>query len=195
MPGAAVRHGGETVSIDGDRASLRGVDSRTHVHPFPEIDARFCAMIMALALGLRSRPRRCGRAERQQAEGRPTPEGGEDVQRPSLTPTRSARRAPWPVATPRLRSPAPFSPAKRIVAFYGNPLSKRMGILGELDSAKMLAKLDTEVAAWNKVDPDHPVQPALHLIAVVAADQPDRQGSTARAWTARSFAASTTGRR
>ena len=45
-----------------------------------------------------------------------------------------------------------------------------MGILGELGSAKMLAKLDREVAAWNKADPITPVQPALHLIAVVASD-------------------------
>lgn len=82
----------------------------------------------------------------------------------------------WPVAN----APAPIAgailPAKRIVAYYGNPLSKRMGILGEVDSATMLAKLDREVAAWNKADPDHPVQPALHLIAVVASDQPGTAG-------------------
>src|SRR4051812_34425676 len=82
----------------------------------------------------------------------------------------------WPVAN----APAPIAgsilPAKRIVAFYGNPLSKRMGILGEVDSAKMLAKLDSEVVRWNKADPDHPVQPALHLIAVVAAGEPGPSG-------------------
>src|SRR4029079_5719614 len=71
-----------------------------------------------------------------------------------------------PVNTP---PPLPGSilPAKRIVAFYGNPLSKRMGILGELPPDEMLAKLDKEVAAWNRADPTHPVQPALHLIVVV----------------------------
>lgn len=73
----------------------------------------------------------------------------------------------WPVDAP---DPLPGSllPEKRIVAFYGNPLSKRMGILGELPPEQMLAKLDREVAAWNAADPDTPVQPALHLIAVVA---------------------------
>lgn len=73
----------------------------------------------------------------------------------------------WPVDAP---DPLPGSilPEKRIVAFYGNPLSKRMGILGEIPSQDMLAKLDREVAAWNAADPSHPVQPALHLIAVVA---------------------------
>jgi hypothetical protein len=81
----------------------------------------------------------------------------------------------WPVESPPLMSGA-ILPAKRIVAFYGNPLSKRMGILGELPPDEMLAKLDKEVAAWNKADPSMPVQPALHLIAVVASDQPGTSG-------------------
>lgn len=81
----------------------------------------------------------------------------------------------WPVNTP---PPLPGSilPAKRIVAYYGNPLSKRMGILGELPQDQMLARLDKEVAAWNRADPSHPVQPALHLIVVVAQGAPGRDG-------------------
>ncbi len=81
----------------------------------------------------------------------------------------------WPVKTP---PPLPGSilPAKRIVAFYGNPLSKKMGILGELPPDQMLAKLDKEVAAWNRADPSTPVQPALHLIVVVAQGAPGRDG-------------------
>ncbi len=81
----------------------------------------------------------------------------------------------WPVRTaPQL--PGAILPAKRIVAYYGNPLSKRMGILGELPPDQMLARLDKEIAAWNKADPSHPVQPALHLIAVVAQGSPGRDG-------------------
>ncbi len=73
----------------------------------------------------------------------------------------------WP---PKMPTPLPGSilPAKRVIAFYGNPLSRRMGILGEFDTEDMLQRLDQEVAEWNKLDPAHPVQPALHLIAVVA---------------------------
>jgi hypothetical protein len=82
----------------------------------------------------------------------------------------------WPVPGAPTPLEGAILPAKRIVAFYGNPLSKRMGILGELDSAKMLARLDSEVAAWNKADPDHPVQPALQLIAVVASAEPGAAG-------------------
>jgi hypothetical protein len=81
----------------------------------------------------------------------------------------------WPVKGP---APLPGSilPAKRIVAFYGNPLSKRMGILGEFPPDVMLRKLDAEVAAWNKLDPAHPVQPALHVIVLVANASPGSNG-------------------
>jgi hypothetical protein len=81
----------------------------------------------------------------------------------------------WPVQTP---PPLPGSilPAKRIVAYYGNPLSKRMGILGELPPDQMLARFDKEIAAWRRADPATPVQPALHLIAVVAQGAPGRDG-------------------
>ena len=87
----------------------------------------------------------------------------------------SALDSLWP---PKMATPLPGSilPAKRIIAYYGNPLSKRMGILGEFAPDEMLRKLDAEVAAWNKLDPAHPVQPALHLIAVVAQAAPGRDG-------------------
>jgi hypothetical protein len=81
----------------------------------------------------------------------------------------------WPVKTaPPLEGS--ILPEKRIVAFYGNPLSKRMGILGEFEPVEMLRRLDTEVAEWNKLDPEHPVQPALHLIAMVADGHPGVSG-------------------
>jgi hypothetical protein len=81
----------------------------------------------------------------------------------------------WPVQTP---APLPGSilPSHRIVAYYGNPLSKKMGILGELPPDQMLARLDKEIAAWRRADPATPVQPALHLIAVVAQGAPGRDG-------------------
>jgi hypothetical protein len=81
----------------------------------------------------------------------------------------------WPVRTEPPLSGS-ILPARRIVAYYGNPLSKRMGILGELPPDQMLAKFDKEIAAWQKADPATPVQPALHLIAVVAQGAPGRDG-------------------
>jgi hypothetical protein len=51
-----------------------------------------------------------------------------------------------------------------------------MGILGELPPDKMLARFDKAIAEWQKADPSTPVQPALHLIAVVAQGSPGRDG-------------------
>ena len=86
-----------------------------------------------------------------------------------------AKRCGWPVAYP---PPLPGSilPQKRIVAYYGNPLSKRMGALGEWQKDEMLRRLQGEVAKWQKADPSLPVQPALHLIAVVAQGEPGKAG-------------------
>jgi hypothetical protein len=82
--------------------------------------------------------------------------------------------AKWP--SPPTPLPGSIFPAKRIVAFYGNPLSKRMGVLGEYPVDTMLAKLDAAVREWNAADPSTPVQPALQLIAVVAQGAPGRDG-------------------
>jgi hypothetical protein len=81
----------------------------------------------------------------------------------------------WPPKMPA-SLPGSILPAKRIIAFYGNPLSRRMGILGEFGPDTMLRKLDEEVAEWNKLDPQHPVQPALHLIGSVANPIPGKDG-------------------
>ncbi|HET9452892.1 MAG TPA: hypothetical protein VFO66_01310 [Gemmatimonadaceae bacterium] len=81
----------------------------------------------------------------------------------------------WPVRGPAPKAGA-ILPNKRIVAYYGNPLSKRMGILGEIPPDEMLAKLDGVVKEWEKADPDVPVQRALHYISVVAQGAPGRDG-------------------
>jgi len=79
----------------------------------------------------------------------------------------------WPV-----KGPTPLAgsllPAKRIVAFYGNPLSKKMGILGELPPDQMLARFDSIVAQWRAADQATPVQPALHLVVSVAQGLPGK---------------------
>ena len=86
-----------------------------------------------------------------------------------------AKKCGWPVKCP---APLPGSilPSKRIVAYYGNPLSKKMGVLGEFPKDDMLKRLKGEVAKWQAADPATPVQPALHLIAVVAQGEPGKAG-------------------
>ena len=74
--------------------------------------------------------------------------------------------ASWP------KGPAPVAgallPKNRIVAYYGNPHSKKMGVIGEYPEQQMLGMLDRTVAAWKAADPKTPVIPAIHLVSVVA---------------------------
>ncbi len=86
-----------------------------------------------------------------------------------------AHQMGWP---PKVPQPLPGSilPAKRVVAYYGNPFSKKMGVLGEFEKAEMLKRLNGEVKRWQAADPATPVQPALHLIAVVAQGTPGKAG-------------------
>jgi len=82
----------------------------------------------------------------------------------------------WPVKGAPYPLGGAILPYKRVVAFYGNLYSKKMGILGELPPNEMLAKLKGEVKAWEKADPKTPVQPALHYIAVVAQGDGGKDG-------------------
>jgi hypothetical protein len=93
----------------------------------------------------------------------------------SMTRPDSVLDKKWPVKMPE-PLPGAIFPAKRVVAFYGNPLVKKMGVLGEYPKDEMLAKLDKEVARWAEADPTHPVVPALHLIVTVASGSPGKNG-------------------
>lgn len=81
----------------------------------------------------------------------------------------------WPVkgAYPR---PGAILPFNRVVAFYGNLFSTRMGILGELPENQMLDKLQGEVKRWQAADTTVPVIPALHYIATTAQLSPGKEG-------------------
>jgi hypothetical protein len=81
----------------------------------------------------------------------------------------------WPVKMP-YPLPGAVLPFNRIVAFYGNLYSKKMGILGELPKNEMLKKLKHEVNYWQAADSSIPVIPALHYIAVTAQGSPGKDG-------------------
>jgi hypothetical protein len=85
-----------------------------------------------------------------------------------LSPRDSAR---WPVRGPE-PLPGAIIPEHRIVAFYGNPLSTRMGILGQLEPEEMLPRLEETATQWAAADSGQKVLPALHLIATVAQGYP-----------------------
>lgn len=83
------------------------------------------------------------------------------------TPAKVALPNIWPAKTvyPNAGALLPFN---RIIAYYGNLYSKKMGVLGEYPEDEMLQRLDVEVKKWQEADPETPVVPALHYIAVVA---------------------------
>ena len=89
-----------------------------------------------------------------------------------LTPADSAR---WPVKGPAAL-PGAMLPDNRIVAFYGNPRSTRMGILGQIPPAEMLSKLERTAGEWAEADTTRGVMPALHLIVTVAQGKPGSGG-------------------
>ena len=79
----------------------------------------------------------------------------------------------WPVKTPYPLTGA-ILPYNRIIAFYGNLYSKRMGILGQLPKDEMIKKLLEEVESWKAVDSTVKTIPALHYIVVSAQGAPGK---------------------
>ncbi len=82
----------------------------------------------------------------------------------------------WPAKFP-YPLPGAILPFNRVVAFYGNLYSKKMGILGEIPKYEMFAKLRGEVAKWQAADTSMHVIPALHYIAVSAQGSPGKDGN------------------
>lgn len=72
--------------------------------------------------------------------------------------------------------PGAILPFHRVIAYYGNLYSTRMGILGELPKPQMFAKLKSEMEVWKKADPETPVMPALHYIVTTAQGSPGPSG-------------------
>ena len=81
----------------------------------------------------------------------------------------------WPKATVYPEGGA-LLPENRIVAYYGNFYSKKMGVLGEYPEDEVLAKLASTSAMWAREDPNTPTIPAIQYIAVVAQGQAGADG-------------------
>jgi hypothetical protein len=77
----------------------------------------------------------------------------------------------WPAKTvyPKAGAILPFY---RIIAYYGNFYSTKMGILGEYEPPVMLEKLRAEAKNWEAADPSTPVMPAIHYIVTTAQGSP-----------------------
>lgn len=79
----------------------------------------------------------------------------------------------WPVKSP-IPLPGAIFPFNRVVAYYGNLYSKKMGVLGEYPKDEMLKKLIEECKNWQAADSTIPVIPALHYVAVTAQGAPGK---------------------
>lgn len=82
----------------------------------------------------------------------------------------------WPVKKQPYPLDGAILPFKRIVVYYGNLHSKKMGALGEYAPKEMWQRLNVEVKRWEKADPSTPVQVGLHYIAAVASGTPGKDG-------------------
>ena len=78
----------------------------------------------------------------------------------------------WPVANDEYPLAGAILPFNRIVAFYGNLYSKKMGALGEYPPKEMWRMLKSEVEAWQAAEPETPVIPAIHYIVATAQGTP-----------------------
>ncbi|MDR0787245.1 MAG: hypothetical protein LBG44_05210 [Gemmatimonadota bacterium] len=86
-----------------------------------------------------------------------------------------ALRMGWPVQGPATL-PGAILPDNRIVCYYGNPNSARMGALGEYPKEEMLSRLRRQISAWETADPTTPVKPCLHMVSVVAQGEAGTSG-------------------
>lgn len=98
----------------------------------------------------------------------------------TTTATTTPKTYKWPVKTVYPGDGA-LLPFNRIIAYYGNFYSTKMGILGEYESEEVLSRLKKEVRAWEAADPNTPVIPAIHYIVTVAQGTAGKDGD----WTAR----------
>jgi hypothetical protein len=82
----------------------------------------------------------------------------------------------WPVKGPLPKEGA-ILPFNRVVAYYGNLYSNRMGALGKWPKREMIPRLMAEVEKWNQADSLIKAIPALHYIAVTAQSAPGKDGN------------------
>ncbi len=81
----------------------------------------------------------------------------------------------WPVMEP-YPVPGAVLPFKRVIAYYGNLYSNRMGALGKWPKQEMFKRLLDETKKWSEADSTIPAIPALHYICVTAQAAPGKDG-------------------
>lgn len=118
----------------------------------------------------------------------PKPTVEADISTESLQVTDGSSRESVQAVVPDLNlQPAPAAeepttlggllPNNRILAYYGFPGNPDMGILGEYDMARLLELLREQAREYEEADPSKPVILAFEVIASVAQQAPQADGS------------------
>ena len=96
---------------------------------------------------------------------------------PAPPPDRGAA-PPAPPATPAA-PPPPRSvfATHQVVAYYGNPYSATMGVLGEYQGEELIRRVKAQAARYQELNPDKQVIGALHLVYAVAQARPGSDGT------------------
>jgi hypothetical protein len=81
------------------------------------------------------------------------------------------------ISLPPLAPPRPFLTDHRVVSFYGNPLTPILGVLGEQDAERTVARLRAQADAYVALSGDRRVVPAVHFIYAVAQHYAGEDGS------------------
>lgn len=113
---------------------------------------------------------------------------GASISTDSLTVTEGDRDSPMstPTEEPKLTldlAPKPevhdgsILPQYRVLLYYGFPGDANMGILGEYDNQRLLELLRQQAAEYEAADPSRPVKIAFEVIASVAQQEPQADGS------------------
>ena len=82
----------------------------------------------------------------------------------------------WPVKNAPYPLPGAILPFNRVVSYYGNLYSNRMGALGKWPKKEMIPKLLDEVKKWSDADSVIKSIPCLHYIAITAQGAPGKDG-------------------
>lgn len=109
------------------------------------------------------------------AKSIPTKLDTADYDRKMLAMSNHDTTGKWP-AKAAYPLPGAVLPYNRIVSFYGNLYSKKMGILGQIPRDSMISQLQQEVAKWQAADTTVHVIPALHYITTTAQAAPGKDG-------------------
>ena len=95
---------------------------------------------------------------------------------PNGTRAKGRAAAPPPTPTPPPPPRSVFAD-HQVVAYYGNPLSATMGILGEYTGEELVRRVKDQAARYQALNPEKKVLAAFHLVYAVAQGRPGADGT------------------